>query len=377
MKVFVQVILLTFFFGFIVEWIRSSDNSVAEKLRSFKAQWLFLAAIIAVFVLTSYRRSDSFADTGSYLYNFSMFKGKTFQECWNVLSWDENNGFYFLTCFIKAFITTSKPEYLKVISILFYTVSVLLLYKYSKSMELSMFLYVCGGSYMASMNGMKQYAAALLIFAAVWMIEKKKWYLYFPFLFFFAMQFHRSSLVFFLVYIICNIDIKSHPKIRKNMPYIILLLGVLILISYPLTGHWISQLVEDTSYGGYSTSLEGGSSGSNPIRIITALIPFAIGMSYGKYIEPHEKYYHIFMCMCAFSVMFYMLGIVFVFYARFSIYFNLFVIPLMTWTVKYAPENDKKKLYFLLVVYYSLFFYFEMCISLNWTWNGAFYGVYK
>lgn len=375
MKMFAQLILQVFFLGFIAEWIRSSENTVAKKLRCFKAQWLFIVLIIVLFVRVAYRRNDISGDTGTYLLQFSWFNGKTFKDCWDILDWNENNAFYFISYLIKIWITDQKAEYLKIIAILFYTASVIFIYHYSRCTELAVFMYICGGSFIASVNGMKQYAAAVFILASVWMIYKKMWFLYIPFILVIAMQFHRSTAVFIAIYFICNIDIKSHPKIKKNMPYFILLLGVLLLLSTPVTGHWMSKLVEDTNYGGYSNMLDTGSTSSNPVRILISIIPFALGMAYGKYIEPHEKYYHIFMCMCAFSVVFYTLGIAFVYYARFSIYFNLFTIPLMTWVVRYAPDNDKKILYFLIILFFGLYFYFEMCVSLSWTWDTNWYAI--
>ena len=376
MKDYITLILITYFLSFVAEWIRSSKIETARKLYSAKIHWLFVFLTIITLVYYSAKRSTSFGDTGSY---WSIFQNdivvSDIKDCWNILSWDENNAFYALSGVIKLYITQNRETYLAIIAALINTPIIFFFYKYTKSFELSILIYFLSTSFNFTLNGMKQSFAIMLVAISVWMIEKKLWYLYFPFLFFLVMQFHRSSMIFFIIFIILNIDIKNKPEIKKNMPYIILALGALLLISSPVTKGFFASFAEDTNYGNYSNAINSGSTGSNPIRILISIIPFVLGMAFRKYIEPHEKYYHIFMCMTAFSTVFYMLGVIFVFYARFALYFNIFTIPLMTWVVYYAPKNKRKWLYLFLVLFYSTYFYFELFVSLGFVWDSNIFNV--
>lgn len=369
MKQFVMFILVCFILGLIAEWVRSSDTEVAKKLKVAKVDWLCVVLIIVYLTYVSAHRDKAFADTGSYWVMFEQYDDKTFADCWSILNWDENNAYYVIARLIKLYISQEFEVYFGITAFLLILGSMIFLYKYSKSMDLAMFLFICGGSFMATMNGIKQFFAVVLIALSVWAIEKRAWYFYFPFVFFIVMQFHRSSMIFLVIFIILNIDIKKRPEIKKNMPYIILALGLLLLISTPVTKGFLAGLAEDTNYGQYSENINSGDTGSNPIRIVFSIIPLALGLVFRDYIEPHEKYYHIFICMTAFSTVFYMLGIIFVFYARFALYFNLFTIPLMTWVVYYAPKEKKKLLYAIIVLFYAVYFYFEMVVSLDWSWD--------
>ncbi len=377
MKQYVVLIIFSFILAFIAEWIKSSKNDVAVKLRSFRIQYIFIVILLALIVYYSAERSIEFGDTGSY---WSIFKENIqvskFKDCWEPLKDNKNGAFYVLSSFIKLYITQDKTLYFGIIAFLINLMALIFLYKYSKLFEFAVLIYFLSAQFNFTLNGLKQSLAVMLIALSVWMIEKKKWYIYFPFLYFFVMQFHRSSMIFFLIYIIVNIDIKSRPEIKKNMPYFILVLGVILLVTSPLTKGYMANLAEDTNYGEYSNTISSGNIGSNPIRIFISIVPFALGMAFRKYIEPHEKYYHIFMCMTAFSTVFYMLGLIFVFYARFALYFNMFTIPLMTWVVYYAPKKKRKLLFAFLVLFYLLYFYLEMVVSLGFTWDSNIFYVY-
>ncbi len=366
MKYFVLTIVSTYILGLVCEQFRNSKNLTLSKLNRCGMSFLMFALICTILIYISGIRHQNFADTGSYIVNLLLFDGDSLKDCWDVLSWDENNAFYALSDAYKVLFGYNQQTYLTLTAVFLITPIMFVYYKNHLSMELASLIFISCGSWVATMNGMKQFAAAVILFVSFPLIYKKKWYIYFPLILIFTMQFHRSSVIFIFIYILCNIK-------TDKMPYIILLLGMLLFISYPVTGSLISDLLEGSSYQHYSTSVSFGGEGSNPMRVIIATVPFLMGIFCKKSIQPHEKYYNIVMCMEACSVIFYLLGIFFKYYARFAIYTNLFTPFLLDWVIRYFPKKKFRPYVYLFVIGYNLLYFFlEYYVSLGWRWDTPF-----
>lgn len=105
----------------------------------------------------------------------------------------------------------------------------LILKKFSTNYILSVYIFICGGTYTFFFNGLRQgLAMAIVSLATPYLIEKK----HIPFILIsiFAAQFHISALFIIPFYFICNAPIRNFYK--PIVSFIISLIGSSIILAY-------------------------------------------------------------------------------------------------------------------------------------------------
>ncbi|GAB6455717.1 biofilm exopolysaccharide biosynthesis protein EpsG [Bacillus luti] len=321
---------------------------VTNSLTSIKPnQFLILMAALSLILVSGLR--TNIGDTYFYMhaYNVTEFN-------WEHIQNNKDKGFYIFQMILKGY--TDDPQAMVFITALITNLLIVLtLYKYSRLVEISLYVYITSGMYLVSMNGIRQYLAAAIIFAATKYIFDGNWKMYILIVLI-ASTFHQSALVLIPLYFLIR------RKAWSGITFLLLFLAVLIVIGFNQFTEMLFKAIEDTQYGQYKEFHEGG---ANILRVAVDSVPLILA-----YIG-RDRLREVFP-KCDYIVNMALLGTVFMFistqnwiFARFSIYFGLYQLILIAWVIKLFTKKDQKLIYYSILVCYFIYFVYEHLITLG------------
>lgn len=314
----------------------------------------------SVLVLVAGLRNNV-GDTEAYIMGYQGIPS-SFQEAWRseiVEGTAKDKGFIFLSILIKSFLSANPQMLLFMFSLLTITMIFIGYFRTTELLDLAVFLFITTGCYLVTMNGIRQYFASALLFLAFPWIYKRKWYLYLP-LVALASTVHGSALVFIPLYFMVNCE--AWGKVTK----FILFCGVVLYLTYPVSGPIIADLLQESQYGEYGDLLTTEGAGSNMIRVLVMGIPVALSFFGRDMMEGKEKYYNIIVNMSLVNFIAILLATRFWIYARFNMYFTLYMILLLIWCIKYLfDERNRKIVYIVCLGLYGFYYWYETVISLG------------
>ncbi|MDQ0975364.1 transmembrane protein EpsG [Neobacillus niacini] len=292
---------------------------------------------------------SNIGDTYFYKHSFEMN-----DFTWEFINSQKDIGFGLLQMVLKRY--SNDPQILILTTAIITNILiVLVLYKYSRMFELSMFVYITGGLFLISMNGIRQCLAAAVIFTATkFLIEGSL--LKYILVILVASTFHQSALVLIPIYFLVRY------KAWSKATFILLFFSILIVLGFDKFSTILFSAIKDTEYGHYQNFNEGGAS---IIRVAVNLVPIAIsyfGREKLRKIFPESD---IIVNMSIIGFVFMIISTQNWIFARFSIYFTLYHLILISWIVKVFSEKDQRVIYYALLICYFIFYYYESVISLN------------
>ncbi|WP_246943883.1 EpsG family protein [Bacillus pinisoli] len=342
-------LLLAFIFAFFARYF--SRNYVLTgpgSLMSVKPNKLFIFATVLSFIVVSGLRKN-IGDTYFYMhaYNITDFT-------WEVVKAQDDMGFAILQMLLKEY--SQDPQILVLTTaVITNFLIVLVFFRYAKLVELSVYVYITGGLFLVTMNGIRQCLAAAIIFAATkFLIEgsKKKYII----TVIFASFFHQSALILIPIYFLVRYRAWSKATLM------LLLSAVVIVLGFNVFSSILFSAIEDSQYNVYSNFNEGG---ANIIRVIVFAIPLVIaflGREKLRRIFPESD---VFINMALIGLAFMIISTANWIFARFNIYFELYQIILVSWIIKLFREKDQKLVYLGLVICYLAYYHYETVINLN------------
>lgn len=282
---------------------------------------------------------------------------------WENVQDSKNIGFSILQMILKMY--TNDPQVLIFITALITNILIVaVLYKYSRMIELSLYVYIASGMYLVSMNGLRQYLAAAIIFTATKYILDGNWKKYFLIVLF-ASTFHQSALVLIPIYFLVR------RKAWSTITFILLFIAVLIVIGFNQFAEVFFATIGDTQYGHYKDFQEGG---ANILRVVveaTPLILAFIGRHKLRALFPQSDYI---VNMALLGLVFMIISTQNWIFARFSIYFGLYQLILISWVVKLFTDKDQKLIYYAVLVCYFIYFVYEHVITLRIVYRSNLLG---
>lgn len=318
---------------------------------------LVMGAICSLVFISGLR--NNIGDTYFYMhaYEFHNFT-------WEFIKEQKDIGFGLLQMFLRWY--SDDAQTLIFITALITNILIIaVLAKYSRLFELSTYVYITGGLYLVTMNGIRQVLAAAIIFTATRFIINGNWIAYFLIVIF-ASTFHMSALILLPIYFLVRYKAWSRATI------ILFFLSILIVIGYNQFSVLLFSAIQDTQYGEYSEFQEGG---ANIIRVGVYAAPLIIAfLGRGKLREIYPSSDYI-VNMALVGLIFMMISTQNWIFARFSIYFNLYQLILVSWIVKLFKEKEQRFVYLALIICYFLYYYYESVISLNIIYESDFWGV--
>ena len=298
-----------------------------------------------------------YGDTYAYMESFSE-STVTVSEVLSNFKLGEEQLFLLIKAFIKQYISRVFIEIVSFITI----VPILYFYfNYSGDLKFAFLLFVLSGCWEHSMNGLRQYLACAIMLMALSLLYKRKWYLYIPIVIL-AAQIHTSAYIFIVVYFIANKP--AWGKFTK----VLLIIGLFLLVTYPVTGSFMNNLFENTDYGEkYNTSEFNYS--INIFRIAVMSVPIMVSFLNRKNMIGKYKYYDIVFNMSLLCAMCTLIGLFSAVYARLNLYFELFNVILLVWNINDMVKRERYKwIKYACIVCFIAYFLYQMVFTYNLSW---------
>ncbi|WP_168122742.1 EpsG family protein [Paenibacillus sp. HB172176] len=340
----VSLVAVTYF-GFMARYFAVPARAGAMPIQPNK---IMAGAVAVTLVLVSGLRNN-IGDTFLYIhaYNVTDFN-------WSTVWQGKDKGFSILQMLLQQI--TQDPQLLLFITAFVTNVLIVcVLYNYARLFEISIYVYITSGAFIVSMNGLRQYLAAAIVFAGTKFLLEGRWKPYMA-LVLIASLFHQSALIMVPIYFL------ARRKAWTTTTTLMLTSAILIVIGYNYVSQWLFSAISGTQYGEYESFKEGG---ANILRVIVNIIPLVIAFM-GR-----EKFRRLFPSgdvIINLAIIGSILMIIATqnwIFARLSIYFNLYQILVIGWIIKLFREKDQRFIYILLVSFYFLYFFYENVVILD------------
>jgi transmembrane protein EpsG len=286
-------------------------------------------------------------DTYFYMHSF-----KITEFTWQDIDFSGDFGFNIYQLLLQQL--SSDPQILIFTTALITNLLIIIvLYKYSRMFEIAVYVYIAAGMFTTSMNGIRQYLAAAIVFLSTKYLLNGDFKKY-AMIILLASTVHKSALVLLPIYFVVR------REAWTKVTLILLTLSIFIVLGFNSFSDMLFSALDNTQYGQYSDFAEGG---ANKLRVVVIAIPVLIaflGREKFKKLWPESDYI---VNMSIISVFFIIIASQNWIFARFNIYFGLYSLILISWIVKLFRENNQRLIYFGIIVFYFIYFYFEHVIS--------------
>ncbi|WP_226526470.1 EpsG family protein [Metabacillus niabensis] len=353
MTVLWATILIVFIFAFLSRYI--PVNSAAVDFSYVKPNNFMIFIVLICLVLVSGLR-NTIGDTYFYMHAY-----ETIDFTWKYALENKDPGFSVLQMYLKN--VSHDPQLLLIITAMFTNLLIVItLYKYSRMIEISFYVFITSGMFIVSMNGVRQFLAASIIFWATKYLlgGQFKHYLIVVLI---ASTFHESALILLPIYFIVR------REAWTKVTFLLLTLAILIVMSFDQFSRILFSTLGDSQYGHYSNFEEGG---ANVIRVLVDAVPIVIAYLGRHKLKEMWPKSDIIVNMSIIGLLFTIIATQNWIFARFNIYFSLYNIILISWIIYLFKENNRKFVYFSLLVCYFAYFYYEQVISINLFYGSDF-----
>ena len=330
-----------------------------------KERWDTIPAVILVipyFIWAGFR-TDAFGDTTAYRRGFQNAPSQLGQLTEYLATITKDKGYSVFSVLIKCIIGNSDILFFLIIASIQLGCIVYVCRKYSCNYWMSIFLFIASTEYMGWMhNGIRQFLAITLIFAATdFLVEKK--YLSMIVVILIAATFHASAL--FMIPVIFIVQGKAWNK--KTM--LCILACILALFFVDQFTNILDSALSSTQYSGMVTDWqEWEDDGTNPIRVFIYSIPMILSIVGYKYIKYEEN--PIVHIATNFSVLACGIGLISmvtsgIFLGRMIEYASIYsLLLLLPWEIEnfFTPKSSQI-VSGVMIVGYIAFFYYQMHFS--------------
>lgn len=355
------VILWVGLCAFLSKYVFVKRKELVCGIEEERYSWLTAFIVFLPLIIVAGSRGKVF-DTTAYIETFTKRIPNSIGEAFTVFGTDKKDkGFYLLSSLIKIVFGNDYHIYLMIIAAIQGLILLSIYRKYSVKYVLSVFLFVASVDYIGWMfNGMRQFLAVTIVFAAIPLILKKK---YFPLLCIILLAFtmHKTALIMIPIILICQG--KAFNK-RTIIFIIAILLAVSFLGSFT---NLLDNVLSDTDYADYSNEAEFGGSTSY-IKAIVFSIPFIIAIIGRKKMQGEDNPIINFSAnMSIITSGLYVIAAVLpagVLFGRLPIYASLYNYILLPWEIENVfSEKAKPVMYVLLIIGYLAYFYYQTNIN--------------
>lgn len=310
-------------------------------------KFLIFLVIITLVAVSGLR--SNIGDTYFYMHSYS-----TQIITWTDIDYSGDFGFNILQLILQKI--SKDPQILILITALITNLLiVIVLYNYSRMIELSIYLYITLGMFTTSMNGIRQYLAAAIAFTATKYLLNGNFYKY-AIIILFASTFHQSALVLLPIYFIVR------REAWTKVTFILLSFSVFIVMGFNQFSDLLFSTLNETQYGHYQDFSEGGVS---LMRIVVNAAPIVVAfLGRHKLRELWPKSDYI-VNLSIISMVFMIIAGQNWIFARFNIYFGLYNLILISWIVKLFKENNQKFIFYIMIICYFIYYFYEHVISYN------------
>ena len=280
-------------------------------------------------------------------------------------NYEKDQGYFALSILFKQFISTDFHLWFLLIAAVSGCAVAYTLYKYSENFFFSMFLFIAMVHFVWMLNGMRQFIAVSILFAATKFLVEKK-FLKYLILVLLVSTIHVTALIMIPV---CFI-VMARPW--GKIMWIAVAAFLLVGLSLDRIANTWSFLLEDSAYEGY-LEVAASSAGSDILRSVVAIAPPLFALLCKRYTNQarDNRVLNISIIMSVLSAVTYLCSSFSggVLIGRLPIYFDMYNLLLLPWLVKNVfNKRSQIVVYLVLVVCYFAFFYFKAVYGLGLTY---------
>lgn len=309
-------------------------------------------------------RDASIGDTYVYITNYQDIP-ETIGGLFSYLpSISKDQGFTVLSGIIKIIFGNDTKVYLLILAAIQGIVLVSIFRKYSTDYLISIFLFVASTDYISWMfNGIRQFTAVIIIFAATPLILKKK-YVPLILLILLAATIHASALLMLPVVFIVQ------GKAWNKKTIIFIIASMIALVFVDQFTNILDNLLTDTQYTNVVSDWQSwNDNGTNAIRVLVYSVPAILSLFGKKYIDQaHDPVVNICSNMSIISMGLYIvsMGTSGIMIGRLPIYVSLYGYIQIIWLINNIFTDKSAKLIKAVMIFcYLTFYYYQM----HMTWG--------
>lgn len=316
-------------------------------------------AITVVLTYVAATRHPRFIDTWSY-YSHYLREAGTWDSVVGILRGSgKDKGFYIATAILKMILGDRVQLYFAIVAAIPLLCLMTVYRKYSCNLFISVFLFLASGDYIQwSHNGIRQFIAIGITFAATDLLLKKKLWQYYAVVCFAAL-FHGTAMIMIPI----SLLVLGKPWSGKMLFFMVCVMAAASSLD-DLMGA-ITELMENTQYANDVHALK-TTEGTNPLRVLVFCIPPVMAFLFRKRIAAlNVPLINLAVNMSVASMGAYIVSSVTsgIFIGRVPIYFSLFNYILLPWIVERFFEKSSANLIYLgIISCYMGFYYYQMHI---------------
>ena len=253
------------------------ENVLGKK--EIRANWLFAICVFApIFIQASFR--GDIGDSNSYRKMFGELPNTINELVAYIPTVTKDKGFFFLSGLIKIIFGSNTIVYFLILALLQSIVLVAVYRKYSSQYLVSIFLFVASTDYLSWMfNGIRQFTAVTLLFAATGLMLKKKWISTLVIILL-ASTIHQSALLMIPIVII------AQGKAWNKRSVIFLVAAMIAIVFVNQFTNILDSMMQETQYANVVSDWnEWGDDGTNVLRVLVYSIPTILSLIGIKYIQ--------------------------------------------------------------------------------------------
>ena len=309
-------------------------------------------------------RPLSFGDSDAYVRMFAALPNTLSELPSYIAGVDRDKGFSVLSILIKCVVGERYELFFAVIALIQGLSVALVFRKYSSNFVLALFLFVATTDYLSWMhNGVRQFTAVTLIFAATELMLKKK-YVSLIVVILLASTIHGSALLMIPIVFI----VQGRAWNRKAFLAIIAFATAIVFVDQ--FTDLLDTLLTDTQYTNVVSDWQAGNDdGTNPLRALVYSIPTILSIIGIKFIKYEKDPVIDLACnMGVLSTLLYCLSVVTsgIFIGRLPIFCSMYAMGiLMPWELdNMFTEQSSRLLKLGMIVCFLAFYYYQ--VHLTW-----------
>ncbi len=336
-------------------WIKLNKLS-EEKKKKFKIG-MVVVAILPMFLLFVLRYKYIGADTIGYVRFFQKeIRKYSWAQLFDVESMRFEIGFRVYTKIISLF-SSSYTFYFLINALVIFGILMRFSFKYTQNPFVFFFLFITLGTYAFFETGLRQALAMVLCLLAVDFVKDKK-PIRFIFLVVLAYFFHKSALVFLLIYPLCAI------KKYDWAIFVYVILAAVFVLGFTAFQDLFNQLL------GYEYGVEETGNGGIFMLFIFVIFAFCFFMTYDK--KGEKKTENVILHLSFLTVIFWLLRLVSRTAERISYYYIFGLYIYFSQAIKYDKDRLSSFLKWLLILAcLVLFIYRNIGTNYQFIWQGA------
>ena len=319
----------------------------------YRPTWFFAVLVFIPVIWLAAKRSG-FADTAMYLKSFRERPGSLGGLLSFLPQVSKDPGFSFLSGLIKLVVGNRTVLYLGILAVIQSVLLISVFRKYSPAYMTSIFLFIASTDYISWMfNGLRQFMAVTLIFAATGLMLQRKWI---PtiLVILVASTMHQSALLMIPVVFIVQ------GKAWNYRTVLVILGSLLAVLFVDRFTDILDNMMQETQYSNMVSDWEEWEdNGTNVLRVAVYAVPTFLSLIGLRYIrQDGDRLINMCVNMSIISTSLYVISMFTsgIFIGRLPIYMSLYNYILLPWEIEHMFTKQSQKIVSICMVAAYLIF---------------------